>query len=155
MNRRVALLQPLANATTQLPVGSATGTATQAGGGKQYSHMMGKELRAQLRAQHDRNNPPKSRNAGAEKVALVAWDDDRRPCTDCANLTAREHRCLAAWRGNRPGNAGRDYHPVIDLPRRCECYAPKSGEPDQRPGDVRWPYLNVGARNHTVGPKHG
>jgi len=117
--------------------------------------MTGKELRAQLRPQHDRNNPLQSRNSGPEKVALVAWDDDRRPCTACANLTPRDHRCLAAWRGERPGSATLDYHPVTDLPRRCECYAPKSGEPDQRPGDVRWPYLNAGARNNPRGPGHG
>ena len=49
MNRRVAQLQPLANATAQLPLGSATGTATQRGGSKQDCPMTGKELRAQLR----------------------------------------------------------------------------------------------------------
>ena len=71
-------------------------------------------------------------------------DDDRRPCTDCANLTARDKRCLAAWRGERPGNAPRDYRPTIDLPRRCECYAPKPAEPDQRNGAERWSNLKNG-----------
>jgi hypothetical protein len=68
-------------------------------------------------------------------------DDDRRPCTACANLTSRDHRCLAAWRGERPGNAARDYHPAIDIPRCCECYLPIVREVDQRPGAERWPSL--------------
>lgn len=67
--------------------------------------------------------------------------DDRRTCMDCANLTARDHRCLAAWRGERPGNAARNYHPVPNLLGRCECYAPKPGEPDQRGGADRWPCM--------------
>ena len=67
--------------------------------------------------------------------------DDRRTCTDCANLSMRDQRCLAAWRGKRIGNAGRNYHPVIDLPGRCEHYAPKADETDQRSGAERWPEM--------------
>ena len=51
--------------------------------------------------------------------------DDRRSCTDCANLAKRKQRCLAAWRGKAPEGAGRDYRPSLDLPRRCERYRPK------------------------------
>lgn len=67
--------------------------------------------------------------------------DDRRTCLDCANLTATERRCLAAWRGERPSNAGRNYHPIADLLKRCECYRPQPAEADQRKGAERWPYL--------------
>jgi hypothetical protein len=77
----------------------------------------------------DKNPPPN-----------VVEVDDRRRCIDCANLTPREHRCLAAWRGERPGNAPREYHPVVDLPRRCECFAPMPYEVDKRTGLSRWPY---------------
>jgi hypothetical protein len=76
-----------------------------------------------------------------------AWDEERRYCTDCANLTTRDHRCLAAWRGERPGNAPRDYHPVVDLLRCCESYTPKATEPDQRTGAERWPNLTKAAVN--------
>lgn len=67
--------------------------------------------------------------------------DDRRTCVDCANLTAGEHRCLAASRGERPGNSARDHHPIVDLLRRCERYQPLGAESDQRSGAQRWPCL--------------
>lgn len=67
--------------------------------------------------------------------------DGRRTCIDCANLTAREHHCFAAWRGERPRSSARDYHPIVDLLRRCECYRPLPADPDQRLGAERWPYL--------------
>jgi hypothetical protein len=67
--------------------------------------------------------------------------DDRRPCTACANFSA-EGRCLAAWRGARIANAGREYHPACpDLPRRCEGYVPGPDDEDRRPGAERWPRL--------------
>jgi hypothetical protein len=66
-------------------------------------------------------------------------DDDRRTCTDCANLTPREGRCLAAWRGEGPPTAARDYHPIKNALLRCIAYAPKPSDPDQRPGRERWP----------------
>ncbi len=46
--------------------------------------------------------------------------DDRRYCHECANLSAG--RCLAAGRGEIKG--ARQYHPIDDIPRRCEGYAP-------------------------------
>lgn len=67
-----------------------------------------------------------------------AHDDDRRTCSQCANLSGR--RCLAAWRGEIL--ASRDYVPVRDIPRRCEGYAPGADDPDTRPGRGRWPELN-------------
>ena len=64
--------------------------------------------------------------------------DDRQHCAECRNLSAG--RCLAAWRGEIV--ASRQYRPIDDLPRRCEGYAPKSNDPDQRTGKQRWPGLN-------------
>ena len=64
--------------------------------------------------------------------------DDRRQCAECRNLSAG--RCLAAWRGEI--EASNQYRPIDDLPRRCEGYAPKSNDPDQRTGKQRWLGLN-------------
>jgi len=68
---------------------------------------------------------------------MPATDDDRRTCNQCANLLGR--RCQSANRGEIV--ASRNYEPIRDLPRRCEGYAPKKGEPDQRSGKERWPGL--------------
>lgn len=64
--------------------------------------------------------------------------DDRRHCAECGNLSGG--RCLAAWRGEIV--ASRQYRPIDNLPRRCEGYAPKSNDHDQRTGKQRWPELN-------------
>ena len=45
--------------------------------------------------------------------------DDRRYCRECFNLTSKG-RCLAAWRGEIM--AGSHYHPIDDIPRRCEGF---------------------------------
>ena len=68
----------------------------------------------------------------------VFFADDRRHCAECRNLSA--DRCLAAWRGEIL--AGNHYKPIDDLPRRCNGYAPKANDPDQRTGAERWPGLN-------------
>jgi hypothetical protein len=65
-------------------------------------------------------------------------DDDRRTCTQCANLTGRG-LCLAARRGEIV--ASRSYEPIRDLPRRCEGYMPGGDDADRRPGQERWPGL--------------
>lgn len=65
-------------------------------------------------------------------------DDDRRTCTQCANLTGRG-LCLAARRGEIV--ASRSYEPICDLPRRCEGYLPGVDDADRRPGRERWPGL--------------
>jgi hypothetical protein len=67
-----------------------------------------------------------------------AWDD-RRTCTQCANL-AKSGRCLAAARGELVATA-RDYRPPPDRLHRCERYAPGADDPDRRPGRERWPRL--------------
>ena len=75
----------------------------------------------------------------------LSIDDDRRHCTECANLTA-SGLCLAARRGEVM--AGRAYHPVDHIPRRCEGYAPGPNDADRRPGRERWPNLLQERRNH-------
>lgn len=67
-------------------------------------------------------------------------DDDRRHCAECANRTLGG-LCLAARRGEIA--ARRIYKPLDNIPRRCEGYAPKAGDPDQRPGRERWPELSM------------
>lgn len=37
---------------------------------------------------------------------------------------------------------GRKYQPSIDLPRRCEQFAPWKNAEDQRTGKERWPGLD-------------
>jgi hypothetical protein len=74
----------------------------------------------------------------AEVPRAVAFDDDRRRCGQCANLTGRG-LCLAARRAEIV--ASRNYEPVRDIPRRCEGYAPGPDDPDRRPGRERWPGL--------------
>lgn len=66
--------------------------------------------------------------------------DDRRYCHECSNLTGKG-RCLAAWRGDIL--AGSHYHPIDDIPRRCEGFAPKANDFDQRTGRQLWPGLNL------------
>jgi hypothetical protein len=65
--------------------------------------------------------------------------DDRRYCHECSNLT-NKGRCLAAWRGEIL--AGSHYHPIDEIPRRCEGFKPKPDDSDQRTGRQRWPGLN-------------
>lgn len=72
--------------------------------------------------------------------------DDRRLCTDCANHTP-QGRCLSAWRREGPGAAAREYHPIADLLRQCECYAPRAHDPDQRTAAERWPTIPNGTRD--------
>ncbi len=75
----------------------------------------------------------------AEEVPRpLAFDNDRRRCDQCANLTERG-LCLAARRGEI--NASRIYEPIRDLLQRCVGYMPKATDPDQRPGRERWPGL--------------
>lgn len=71
--------------------------------------------------------------------------DDRRTCTQCANLTGRG-LCLAARRGEIV--ASRSYEPIRDLPRRCEGYMPGVGDTDRRPGLERWPGLIQKGNDH-------
>jgi len=72
MTARVAQLQPLIHATTQLSIASATVAATPRAGASLVSPISGRELRAQLRAQQPRNSPAQKRNNGPERVSEVA-----------------------------------------------------------------------------------
>lgn len=76
----------------------------------------------------------------AEEMPRTSPDyDDRRHCAQCANL-APSGLCLAALRGEIV--ASRTYHPVDDIPRRCEGYAPGPNDLDRRSGRERWPALS-------------
>jgi len=75
----------------------------------------------------------------------LPFNDDRRYCTECANLTANG-LCVAARRGEVM--ASRTYHPVDHIPRRCEGYAPGPNDTDRRPGRERWPDLLQERGNH-------
>jgi hypothetical protein len=71
--------------------------------------------------------------------------DDRRFCGQCLNLTAGG-LCLAARRGEL--RTTRIYHPILELAHRCEGYAPKAIDPDNRPGRERWPGLTDKEESH-------
>ena len=75
--------------------------------------------------------------AAAELPKPGPFPDDRRTCDQCANLIAR--RCQAEKRGEIV--VSRNYEPIRDLPRSCECYAPGAADADRRPGRERWPGL--------------
>lgn len=76
----------------------------------------------------------------AKEVPQPAPDgDDRRHCAQCMNL-APSGLCLAARRGEV--SASRTYHPVDNIPRRCEGYAPGPGDPDRRTGRERWQFYD-------------
>lgn len=53
-------------------------------------------------------------------VEISAPADERRHCSECAHLRP-DGLCLAAARGELP-QASRTYHPVDDIPRRCERF---------------------------------
>lgn len=98
-----------------------------------------------LAADFSTSTRARAREPGPYTSALLAErdpDDDRRTCSDCANLTPREGRCLAAWRGERPNAvARREYHPITDALLRCDRYAPGPNDPDRRGGAERWPLV--------------
>lgn len=92
-------------------------------------------------------NPTEGRPAKPDPLP-----DDRRTCTQCANLTGRG-QCLAARRGEIM--ASRTHEPVRDLPRRCEGYTPGADDSDRRHGRERWPGLaHKGGRGKNVTPSN-
>jgi hypothetical protein len=66
---------------------------------------------------------------GLDLRQIQVWDN-RRTCLECRNLSPNS-MCLAAWRGELSGVL-RDYEPIKDMQQRCEGYAPRPGDPDQR-----------------------
>ncbi len=73
----------------------------------------------------------------------LAWrEDDRRRCTQCLNRRPHDGVCrIAEPKAGALVVANRSYTPDPVLPRRCEGYAPKASDTDQRPGAERWPGL--------------
>jgi len=61
-------------------------------------------------------------------------------------LVLKSSYASIAWRGERLGNAARNFHPVTNLLGRRERYGPKPGEPDQRAGADRWPCMVENSR---------
>lgn len=68
-----------------------------------------------------------------------AIDDNRRPCACCAQRTNDTGRCLAVDRRELIGRA--PYLPLAFMLLRCVAFLPLPGDPDQRPGRLRWPGL--------------
>lgn len=69
----------------------------------------------------------------------MAWaEDNRRRCTQCANLSGRV--CRIAEPGGLV-SAQRKHEPVKGIPRRSEGYSPGADDPDRRHGRERWPGL--------------
>lgn len=66
-------------------------------------------------------------------------DDNRRPCACCANRNPCSGRCSAADRCEI--TALRPYYPNAFLLQRCTAFVPMAGDPDRRPGVLRWPGL--------------
>lgn len=83
--------------------------------------------------------------AGAPPALPVAADlpswfpaDDRVACAACAHFTPPG--CRACRQGLFSFRA-RDHYPDPERLHRCFCYRPLQQDPDQRPGDERWPDL--------------
>jgi len=81
---------------------------------------------------------------GAVVGIPVDHSDDRRKCSQCANLAPRDQRCLAADRGEKPWGYGPGYKPPYYVPQRCLSFRPLQDDPDQRSGSERWPGLAAG-----------
>jgi hypothetical protein len=72
-----------------------------------------------------------------KQLSAIAFDDDRRTCYQCLNLTGS--RCRAAMRGEM--NTSRAYEPIRYMRQRCEGYLPNMDDQDKRPGGERWTNL--------------
>jgi hypothetical protein len=81
-------------------------------------------------------------------------NEDRIRCTQCRNL--QQHTCSIA----KPVVgalvlANRGYRPDQTRLIRCEGYAPKAGDKDQRTGAERWPGLTIGKVEPSESSKPG
>ncbi len=68
------------------------------------------------------------------------FPDDRRTCSQCANLRQRVCAIAKPERGALVV-ASQGYRPDPARLVRCEGYAPSASDPDQQPGAERWPGL--------------
>ncbi len=78
--------------------------------------------------------------SAAELPKPGAFPDDRRTCAQCANLRQRACAIAKPERGALVV-ANQGYRPDPARLVRCEGYAPKASDTDQRPGTERWPGL--------------
>ncbi len=81
-----------------------------------------------------------TRRAAAELSKPGAFPDDRRTCSQCANLRQRVCAIANPERGALV-IASQGYRPDPGRLVRCEGYAPSASDPDQQPGAERWPGL--------------
>jgi hypothetical protein len=95
--------------------------ALVASAGAAYSFTHAEQQEALNLALWDIDAALQSYRALAVEQGIILDRDDRRFCTQCANLIGGK-KCMA-WQavGARSG-----YEPVRDIPRRCEGYAPGS-----------------------------
>jgi hypothetical protein len=82
-------------------------------------------------------------------LATVLPPDTRCTCRQCRNL-ARNGRCLAAGRGELSLTSSQ-YEPFQDRLERCGGYLPTADEPDQRPGNERYPGPVSTVMGHRLG----
>jgi len=81
-----------------------------------------------------------TRRAAAELPKPDPFPDDRRTCSQCTNLRQRVCAIAKPERGALVV-ASQGYRPDPARLVRCEGYAPKARDTDQRPGAERWPGL--------------
>jgi len=84
-------------------------------------------------------------NRAKEMPKPQTFDDDRRYCSECTNLTP-SGLCLAARNGEI--KASQTFYPFDQIPRRCESYAPGPNDLDRRPGNERWNMFKQIGQNH-------
>lgn len=73
---------------------------------------------------------------GTSEKIIDPMPDNRRRCTDCAELVRGQ--CRAAARGELP-HAARSYAPIADRLHRCLSYRPGPEDTDRRMGYERYP----------------
>ena len=71
-------------------------------------------------------------------LRMVPDLDDRRTCKTCT-----QEGCVGPCQAVRSGAivASRQYEPDREQLQRCIAYRPDKTDPDQRPGQQRWPGL--------------
>lgn len=82
-------------------------------------------------------------------------DSGMRTCNQCRNFTP-SGRCMAAARRESFGvgvYVNPRYRPDPGVPQRCGPFVPLPGDPDQRTGADRWPFLYDVPSRRNGGPR--